>query len=356
MSKILQNFYKATITLDWTIGTGNFYVSAKPTPTSGWLVISPNNAASREIVTYTNTGTDVNGDYVTVSARGVGGTTEQTHTIGESIRMNVTAEYWADMQNDIDNIVAAGVSDATTTSMGGVELATSAELIAGTDVSGAGHPLVAQPSIINARISALSNSVIPTTTVFTASGTWTKPAGLKYAVVKVQGAGGGGGASDNTNSRAGAGGGGGGYSEKTIVAASLGATETVTVGTGGAGGVAAAGTGTTGSSSSFGTHATATGGGGGTAGGNGVGGVGGVGSSGDINTTGGAGVMGNNATDSSGAGGSSMLGGGGKGVSGTAVGNTGGVYGGGGSGGSRSSSNASGGDGAAGVVIVISYF
>lgn len=187
--------------------------------------------------------------------------------------------------------------------------------------------------------------------------TWTKPAGLKYVVVEVQAGGGGGGASDSTNSRAGAGGGGGGFSKKTIAVASLGATETVTTGAGGAGGVTVAGTGTTGSSSSFGTHATATGGGGGTAGGTGVGGVGGVGSSGDINTTGGAGVMGNNATDSSGAGGSSMLGGGGKGVSGTTAGNTGGVYGGGGSGGSRSSgSNSAGGDGAAGIVIVTEYY
>ena len=149
MSKILQNFYKSTLTLDWTIGTGNFYVSAKPTPTSGWLVISPNNAATREIVTYTNTGTDVNGDYVTVSARGVGGTSEQTHTIGEPIRMNVTAEYWADMVNDIADIVASGVSGATTTSLGGGELATSAEIDAGTATSGAGNPLLITPDGVN---------------------------------------------------------------------------------------------------------------------------------------------------------------------------------------------------------------
>lgn len=100
MSKTIQNFYKETVSVAWTTGTGNFYVSAKPTPSAGWLVLSPNNVNLREIVEYTATGTDGTGDYVTVSVRGVGGTTEQTHTVSEPVRMNVTAEYWADIYAD----------------------------------------------------------------------------------------------------------------------------------------------------------------------------------------------------------------------------------------------------------------
>lgn len=145
----LQNFYKQTLLLDWTIGTGNFYVSAKPTISAGWLVISPNNSTIREIVKYTATGTDASGDYVTVSQRGVGGTTEQIHSIGEPIRMNITAEYWDDMNDQIAAIVASGVSNANTTTMGGVEIATAAEVDAGTATGGTGASVVLTPDNVN---------------------------------------------------------------------------------------------------------------------------------------------------------------------------------------------------------------
>lgn len=66
---------------------------------------------------------------------------------------------------------------------------------------------------------------------FNSSGTWTKPTvnGAKMARIQVWG-GGGGGATDTGGATTGGGGGGGGYSELTILLASLGATETVTVG------------------------------------------------------------------------------------------------------------------------------
>lgn len=118
--KTVQNFYKQTLPIAWTTGTGIRYVSTKPTPSSGWLVISPNNSSKREIVAYSSTGTDGTGDYVVVSARGVGGTTEQGHDIGEKIRMNITAEYWDDItasievvQTNLDNAVLAGASHAS---------------------------------------------------------------------------------------------------------------------------------------------------------------------------------------------------------------------------------------------------
>lgn len=351
MAKTLQNFYKATITLDWTIGTGNFYVSTKPTTSDGWLVVSPNNTSTREIVAYNATGTDGNGDYITVSARGVGGTTEQTHTIGEPVRMNVTAEYWADMQNDIDDIVAVGVSNATTTSMGGVELATGAELIAGTDTSGAGHPLVAQPSIINARINSLVNGTLPTITSFTASGTYTKPAGLKYAIVEVQGAGGTGGTINAGGSCGG--GGGGGYVRKMILAASIGTTETVTVGTAGIGS----------GNTSFGSLAVAGNGGNTTTA---TGGTAGAATGGDFNVPGQDGMPGNSGGPSSpGAGGNAFLGAGGSAGTYTPSNNNSGdgksgyPFGGGG-GASQAATDGSptgtAGTGAPGVVIVTNYF
>lgn len=182
---------------------------------------------------------------------------------------------------------------------------------------------------------------------YAANGTWTKPSGLLYAVVEVWGAGGSGGGS-NTSAN-GCGGAGGGYSRKLIPAASLGVSETVTVGSGGA--AIAANTnsnGNAGGTSSFGAHCSATGGGGGVSGNGGGGGdsTPGSGSGGDLNVTGSAGykryqnVAG---TDMS-TGGPAALGGGSA-----ASYNAGSAPGGGGGGGN---SGAGSGAGAVGRVIV----
>lgn len=104
--------------------------------------------------------------------------------------------------------------------------------------------------------------------VFTASGTYTKPAGLKRVKVTVVGGGGGSGGAKELNSSAGysQAGGGGGAASKVIEAASLGATETVTVGVGGSSGASTPAAGGAGGTSSFGAHCSATGGAGGIAG------------------------------------------------------------------------------------------
>ena len=182
---------------------------------------------------------------------------------------------------------------------------------------------------------------------FTANDTYTKPAGLKYALVRTQ-AGGGGGGGGGGASTGGGGGGGGGYAEELLATASIGATETVTVGGGGAGGVGAA-NGAAGGTSSFGALNSATGGSGGTGTGGGQGGAGGAGTGGNANGGGGAGVSGNPTWG--GIGGSSMLGGGG--ISGTSSAGAGTGYGGGGG---AATSSGNGGAGAGGIVIVLEYY
>ena len=109
-----------------------------------------------------------------------------------------------------------GVANATATVRGVVEVATQAEVDAGTATGATGASLVVTPA-------TLAGSAAPQVVTFTSSGTWTKDAGLKYIVVECQGSGGRGSSS--------AGGGSGGYNKKLILAAALGATETVTVGT-----------------------------------------------------------------------------------------------------------------------------
>lgn len=120
-----------------------------------------------------------------------------------------------------------------------------------------------------------SGSITPSTT-------WTKPTGLTYVEVEVQ-AGGGGGATTDTLT---GGGGAGGYARRRIPATSLGATETITVGTGGTAGSPSPLSGGNGSPSSFGTLCTAAHGTGGSPGG---GGTGGEGTLGDITLKGGNG-------------------------------------------------------------------
>lgn len=98
----LQNFFKTTVSTAWAVGTGNRYITTLPTATSGRLVINPAHSTKREIIEYSAKGTDGGGNYITVSVRGVGGTTNQTHDINEPVRSNVTAEVITDIQTELD--------------------------------------------------------------------------------------------------------------------------------------------------------------------------------------------------------------------------------------------------------------
>jgi hypothetical protein len=224
------------------------------------------------------------------------------------------------------------------------------------------------------RLLQNSNGEYRSSQVFTASGTWTKPAGLKRVRVTVVGGGGSGGGTAATaagNCTGAQGGGGGGTSIKTIAASSLGATETVTVGTGGAA-ASAGGAGNAGGTSSFGSHCSATGGPAGATG-SGVSGdqptssgasVGGIGSGGDFNFRGGTAgegfAFGGVTQAFSGSGGESFLAGRTRPVfsAGASTSVAGNAYGGGSSGGAAGPSASAGGSSAGGdgIVIVEEFF
>lgn len=128
----IQNFYRETVAQDIPLGTGNFYVSTKPTVSTGYLTISPASSTLREIVYFTASGSDGTGDFVTISTggRGKGGTTEQTHVIGEPIRMNVTAET-IDEINDNCSIISSGATApaSTPTKIGDIYVDTTASKV-----------------------------------------------------------------------------------------------------------------------------------------------------------------------------------------------------------------------------------
>lgn len=188
------------------------------------------------------------------------------------------------------------------------------------------------------------NGAFRSVQTFTVSGTYTRPAGLVRAKITVVGGGGGGGAGA-AGLGAGTSAGGGGGAIRVVNAATLGASQTVTIGAGGTGGASGSGNpGVAGGTTSIGSLLSATGGGGGGGAGSGVGGNGGIGSFGDLNIGGGRG-------GGAWAGGSSMLGGGGgKNIGGDA----GRSYGGGGS--ATETEGDEGGAGAAGVVFVEEFF
>ena len=222
------------------------------------------------------------------------------------------------------------------------------------------------PQQVQARqnISALSTVKIVT---FTASGTYTPTVGIIYCVIECVGAGGGGAGAQSTsgNVAGGGGGGSGSYSRKLATAAQIGASQTVTIGTGGTLGISANGSGGAGGDTSVGSLCIGKGGGGGGGGSTSLvnGGAGGVYGTGDVLTAGnqggfGAGYAITTIHGFGGAGAPSVFGGGvftpvsvsSGGVSGKALGA-------GGSGGYsyNAISAAPGGNGAPGSVIITEY-
>jgi hypothetical protein len=179
--------------------------------------------------------------------------------------------------------IAAWIS-ASETAKGPVELATQAEVDAGTD-----DTRVVTPDTLEAADIPATDGGLLEIEVFKSDGTWTKPAGCKLVEVICLGDGGGGAGvsvgSDPQFKVGGAGGGGGG-AYALFDADDLSATEPVTVGQGGAAGAAGDNAGSTGDSTTFngftGTYfcAATAGGGGGVASANNIGapGAGGNGS------------------------------------------------------------------------------
>lgn len=217
------------------------------------------------------------------------------------------------------------------------------------------------------------------TQTFTTSGTYTPHARLIFCTVRMVGPGGGGGGGDaNAGSfGAGAGGGGGEYAEGTFSAATIGASQTVTIGAQGAAGSASGGNGGNGGTTSLGALITALGGNGGTGSGSNnnsqkeiagaTGGSGGTG--GTLRIPGGPGgtsLMFRYDSDGgatmairqfSGGGGVSILGGGAVGFSlGDNAGTNGLNYGSGGSGGiSTDTSGSAGGLGGTSIIIITEH-
>jgi len=223
----------------------------------------------------------------------------------------------------------------------------------------------AAPPAGGGGITTVSKQIFATT-----SGTYTPTTGMKFCIVECIGGGGAGGGCTSfaNNMGAGGGGGSGGYSRIVLSAATVGASQTVTIGSGGNG--VSAGNGGAGVDTSFGSLCIAKGGSGGISAGNGCnGGAGGVttGAVGDVTAAGNHGHFGGVITTATGTlqgggGGSSIMGGGanaGFSAGGACnVGPSASNYGSGGAGATFNnvaSTNAAGGAGSKGIVIVTEF-
>jgi len=222
-------------------------------------------------------------------------------------------------------------------------------------------------SSFNGSTGAITTSV--TQQKFTATGTYTPTTGMKYAIIECQGPGAGGGGMAGAVGSGGysGSGGAGGYSRILVTAATVGASKSVTVGTGGAGGTAGANNGTAGSgATSVGTLCVGnagSGGGGGTAGSSiGVAGTGGAAGTGDLSIPGASGNAGVNLTITTVAlsppsGPNSVLGVGGASRSTSGAGNNASGFGGGGGAALENNNavNVAGGNGSDGVVYITEF-
>ena len=203
---------------------------------------------------------------------------------------------------------------------------------------------------------------VQTFTTFTATSTYTPTSGIVYATFECWGGGGaGGGVAASSTSGAAGGGGAGGYSRKTVPAATIGASQIVTVGVGGSPGVAGNNPGGNGGNTSVGSICVANGGSGGNgaaANGRSGGGNGGAAGTGDIAGVGQYGGTAESVAASalSGTGGSTLIGSGGPSVGVAGSGANGIGNGTGGSGGVDTTTTAqTGGAGMPGFVIITEF-
>lgn len=220
----------------------------------------------------------------------------------------------------------------------------------------------ALPTFQAAGASGAFTSIVRQT--FTANGTYTPTSGMKYCIIECWGSGGGGGGCANSGATGyiyGGGGGAGGYSRLLASAATIGASQAVTVAAGGAGGAAGANPGSAGGATSVGSLCVANGGSGGGASG-GAGGSGGTAGTGDIAAPGSYGLMGLLSTISTisvrcGQGASSIVGSGGNSRVTQGTGNAGTGFASGGAGGlsDAAGGTAAGGAGTGGYIIITEY-
>jgi hypothetical protein len=343
-----------------TTGTGTYTLAGAVTGFQSFGIVGDTNTCYYAI-------TDGTAWEVGMGTYTLSGTTLARTTILASSNANAAVSWsagsktiWLDLPATAAALTGAAMGTAlSTTTAKATPVDTDGFLLTDSAASGAGKLLTGA----NLKKYALNGLVIRRQ-VFTSSGTYTPNANMVYCDIECLGGGGGSGGIANTapNTITGAGGGAGSYSKLRASMATIGVSQTVTIGAAGAAGAAGANSGGAGGDTSVGSLCIAKGASGGAGAnynGGGQGGAGGatVGGVGDIVSQG---ASGGGAIQAAAAqliypipGGSTLYGAGGQ-PNGPA--NTGTGYGSGGTGTSCTTTiNAAGAAGAKGLVIVTEY-
>ncbi len=339
-------------------GTNQSSVTTAPAASSwaGWDVNS-NLSAANFIPGYTTTATAAGTTTLTVASNRMQyftGTTTQT------VQMPVTSTL---VLGQSWNIVNLSTGVVTINSSGGNAITT-----LGANTQGVVTCILTSGTTAASWSSLSSNSSAAITQVnmqkFTATGTYTPTSGMKYCIIECWGSGGGASGCPSASVggiQFGSGGGAGSYSRKISTAATIGASQAITVGAAGGGGAAGTNNGTAGGAVSLGSICVANGGAGGVA--SNAGGLGGTAGTGDITATGEPGVGAWGASINTvvaytcGKGGSALVGGGGNVTVAAGTGNAGTGNGSGGGGGlsTNGGAAAAGGAGTVGMVFVTEF-
>lgn len=252
---------------------------------------SPYGAGNDAAMTFTNFSAQFGAPY-TASALTVTSDTNVTLTLGgtPTTALLHAASVTAGWSGQL-SLTRGGTNASLTANNGGIfySTASAAAILAGTATAGLALLSGASTTPTWSTNPPITKIV---TQIFTSGGTYTPTAGMQFAFVEECGGGGGsGGAASTTSQGAGSGGGqAGGYNNAWFTAATIGASQTITIGVAGSAGTSST-AGGNGGQTSFGALLTASGGHGSTNGGSSATLVASAGGSGGGSTSTGTGIF-----------------------------------------------------------------